>query len=129
MFATRCRYVSAGIVLVLLPLAVSAIGADRVALPGNPYAVDERRSCGPLCVGFLDAYAMQISAPLVTGAHVHSVLRGANGYVVRSSAGTFSCPVVVIATGQCDEHRMPALAAGLAPSLYQIHAAQYLRSS
>jgi putative flavoprotein involved in K+ transport len=98
-------------------------------LPGFGYA-------GPDPDGFMTAtelaaylqnYARLFGAPVVGGADVRSVHRRGGVFVVDSTARPWSCDHVVVATGWCDQPRIPGVAAGLPTSVEQVAASAYRR--
>ena len=96
-------------------------------LPGFTYS-------GPEPDGFMRAadvatllktYAGEISAPVLTGTDVISIESADGGYIAHTSAGTWSAPTVVIATGYSDTPHIPAFANCLPRGIRQLHAARY----
>ena len=79
----------------------------------------------PGLLAHLDAYAS--NAPVRTHTTVLRVGRNHQGYLVRTDRGEWQAPNVVIATGDCDVPRVPAVAAAAPPSVHQRHAARYRR--
>jgi putative flavoprotein involved in K+ transport len=75
--------------------------------------------------GYLDAYATSFRAPIEHGSDVAAVRRDYDGYLVRTTATTWRARSVVVATGWCDRPRVPAIAAGLPPSLVQVTPGDY----
>jgi len=69
---------------------------------------------------FIEAFAKISGAPVRTGADVTSVRRTGDGYQVISSQGEIGCRAVVIASGACNQPAVPALAAGVPPSVGQV---------
>jgi putative flavoprotein involved in K+ transport len=78
-------------------------------------------------LSFLEDYAVRIKAPLRAGVEVLSLRRAPKprGYMLTTSAGTFEARNVVVATGPYQRPRIPSLAAGIQPGLFQVHAAEY----
>jgi putative flavoprotein involved in K+ transport len=75
--------------------------------------------------GFLQQYASNFEAPVVTGATVQSVRRLAGSYRVESSRGAWRTRCVVIATGHCDVPLVPATARSLPASVHQVTPTAY----
>jgi len=97
-------------------------------LPGAPALPDpdgylDRRGI----VGHLDAYAA--GAPVHERTTVLSVRRSRRGHLVVTDAGEWHARNVVIATGDCDLPRVPAIATTAPPFLDQLHATGYRRSA
>lgn len=78
-------------------------------------------------LGFIEAYASTIAAPLRSGVHV-TALRASSTvgrYVLDSSAGRFAADNVVIATGPYQVPRLPAWHRDLPATIVQVHASEY----
>jgi putative flavoprotein involved in K+ transport len=75
----------------------------------------------------LEAYAA--TAPVHEHTTVLRVRRSRGGYDIRTDRGSFRAPTVVIATGDCDLPRIPAVAAAAPPDVHQLHASAYRRPS
>ncbi len=69
---------------------------------------------------YLRSYARSFGAPVTTGVTVRTVARRGSGYVVRSDAGSWSAPAVVMATGYCHQSSVPAVAGAMHPSVRQL---------
>jgi putative flavoprotein involved in K+ transport len=76
-------------------------------------------------IAHLEAYAAD--APVCERTTVRRVRRTAHGYHVRTDHGERHAANVVIATGDCDLPRIPAVAATAPPWVHQLHAARYRR--
>lgn len=72
----------------------------------------------PEVVAHLEGYAA--AAPVETGVAVQALLRSPLGYLVETSAGVLAARAVVIATGQCDEPLVPAMASALPEAIRQV---------
>jgi len=68
----------------------------------------------------LDAYALQIDAPVVAGAEVTALESLDPGFLVTTSAGQWLARAVVIATGACDTPFRPAMAEALHRSILEV---------
>jgi putative flavoprotein involved in K+ transport len=95
-------------------------------LPGAPALLDpdgylDRRGV----VEHLEAYAA--GAPVHERTTVLGVRRSRRGHLVVTDAGDWRAGNVVIATGDSDVPRMPAIAADAPPFLHQLHATGYRR--
>jgi putative flavoprotein involved in K+ transport len=64
---------------------------------------------------------------VVGGADVRSVHRRGRLFIVDSTAGTWSSRHVVVATGWCDQPRIPGVAAALPTTVEQVPASDYRR--
>jgi putative flavoprotein involved in K+ transport len=62
---------------------------------------------------FIADYAKVISAPVMTGTTVTSVVRNDDGYVVATEQGEWRCATVVLASGAFNVPRVPELAAAV----------------
>jgi putative flavoprotein involved in K+ transport len=95
-------------------------------LPGAPALPDpdghlDRRGV----VAYLETYAA--GAPVREHTTVVGVRRARRGHLVVTDSGDWHARNVVIATGDCDVPRIPAIAATAPPFLHQLHAAGYRR--
>jgi putative flavoprotein involved in K+ transport len=95
-------------------------------LPGAPALPDpdsylDRRGI----VDHLEAYA--VGAPVHERTTVLGVRRSRRGHHVETDAGDWLARNVVIATGDCDVPRVPAIATATPPFLHQLHATGYRR--
>jgi len=73
----------------------------------------------------LGQYAAASTAPVLTGAVVHSVRRVPGGYRVESGRGAWHARCVVIATGHCDVPFVPVMARQLPAAIHQITPTAY----
>ena len=100
-----------------------------IELPGCSYRGPDPDGFSPKSdiLAFIEDYAVRIKAPLRTGVEVLSLRRAPKprGYLLATSAGTFEARNVVVATGPYQRPRIPLLAAGIQPGLFQGHAAGY----
>ena len=96
--------------------------ASHSALPGLPHAgVDpEHFLWASEFTHYLDQYAIDIGAPVVSGCKVTGVQAVGSGYRVTTTLGIWHCRAVVIATGACDVPHRPRGATSLSPSIEQI---------
>jgi putative flavoprotein involved in K+ transport len=99
------------------------------ALPGHQYLSDDPGGFMPASetIAFLDHYFSRFGLPVLTHTPVRHVRRNADGYEVRSDAGTWRCDALVAATGASSEPRVPALAAELPARINQLTALEYRR--
>ncbi len=71
-------------------------------------------------VAFIEKFAKETGAPVVTDANVTSVLPHDDGYSVVSSRGEFQGRTVLIASGACNQPSLPAFAAAVPASVEQL---------
>lgn len=76
-------------------------------------------------VVYLEDYARSFSAPVHDGVTVESVEPDPAGYRVRTDAGVWLAPNVVIATGYSDRPHVPSMAAALSPGIAQVVPTRY----
>jgi putative flavoprotein involved in K+ transport len=73
----------------------------------------------------VDRYAAALQLPIVENTAVRVVEAADEGYRVLTDGGAWSAGNVVVATGACDVPAIPAIAAGLHPSLTQFSTSAY----
>jgi putative flavoprotein involved in K+ transport len=91
-------------------------------LPGHRYEgpdPDGYMTMGEV-VGFIDRFAVVSGAPVRTQTEVTSLRPAGDGHVVTTSQGEIHCRCVVIASGACNVASVPALRAGVPPSIEQL---------
>jgi putative flavoprotein involved in K+ transport len=83
----------------------------HTCLPGMPYAGDDPDGfmSVPEVVGFIDAYASAIDAPVQTHTTVTSVAATADGYRVTTDHGVWECATVVVASGAANAANLPTV--------------------
>ncbi|MCA0921430.1 MSMEG_0569 family flavin-dependent oxidoreductase [Pseudooceanicola nanhaiensis] len=74
---------------------------------------------------YLDAFADKTAPDLRENVTVTRVAPVAQGFVVETSIGTWTCDQVVIATGGYDTPIEPAYAQNLSPEIFQMHSVDY----
>ncbi len=74
---------------------------------------------------YLASYAASFGAPVHAGTAVTSVQQTGSGFTVRTDRGAWRAATVIIATGWCDQPRIPGLAGRLSPSITQVTASTY----
>ena len=96
-------------------------------LPGYAYRGDDPDGfmTMPEVIAFLDGYARESSAPVLTNTVVNSVRRADDGYVVETENGAWRAPTVVLATGACNVPHVPAFADGIPTSVTTLTPFQY----
>ncbi len=94
----------------------------QTRLPGCAYDGDDPdgyMSVSEL-IQFLDDYAANTNAPIVTGCEVTSVRKVAERYRVTTNQGTWHARSVVLATGACNAPSVPKAASELPDSITQL---------
>jgi len=76
-------------------------------------------------VRYLDGYAAAIAAPVEAGVAVTGVRRSGVGFAVDTSRGAWRARHVVVATGYCDQPRIPDAAAALPADIVQLSPTAY----
>ena len=96
-------------------------------LPGRSYAGPNRNGFMHKddLVSYLAEYAAWLRAPIREHAPVERLSRLGDSYHIESGAGSFLARAVIIATGACDQPRLPAWAQALAPHIDQITTRDY----
>jgi putative flavoprotein involved in K+ transport len=96
-------------------------------LPGYGYRGDEPdgfRSM-PETIRFIEDYAASFVAPVRPHTRVTSVRTGNPGYRVATDRGTWSCRVMVLATGACNVPLVPRAAEALPPGIRMLTSREY----
>jgi putative flavoprotein involved in K+ transport len=80
---------------------------------------------------YLESYAATFELPVRTGTRVERLVpRDGGGYRITTPTGVIDCANVVVATGSFGRTPyVPAFAAGLDPTILQMHSSQYRRPS
>lgn len=89
--------------------------------PGDPDGYPTRDEV----VAYLERYVATFALPVVLGSAVRSLEAAAGRFVVSLAGRQIEADQVVVATGPFQVPRVPALADGLAPDLFQMHSARY----
>jgi putative flavoprotein involved in K+ transport len=76
-------------------------------------------------VGFIQAYAHTLGAPVERGTTVTTVRPTAEGYEVATDQGAWRCRCVVLAGGACNLPSIPDLAAGVPDGVDQVNPLDY----
>jgi putative flavoprotein involved in K+ transport len=74
----------------------------------------------PEVVSFIDSYAVEINAPVVTGAAASRVSPASGGYKVTTSQGIWDCETLVVASGTANLANVPSLAAAVPNSIEMV---------
>jgi putative flavoprotein involved in K+ transport len=102
--------------------------ADGLAgwpFPGPPWSFPTKDEMGD----YLEAYAKNFDLPVRTGVRVDGVSRDDNRYVVACGDQRIETDHVVVASGACQDPRIPPFASQLDPSIVQLHSSEYLGPS
>ncbi|GJE19082.1 MSMEG_0569 family flavin-dependent oxidoreductase [Methylobacterium marchantiae] len=100
-------------------------------LPGFPYPGGEPHGFMPKdeIVGYIEAYARAIAAPVVEGVAVTAIRRRpGGGFIVATSRGEHTADQVVMAISGYHVPSIPAFAARLPGDIRQIHSSAYRNS-
>jgi putative flavoprotein involved in K+ transport len=99
-------------------------------LPGFPYPGNDPDGfmVRDDIVGYVEAYAKRINAPIHEGVAVTHLTRDGDGFLVDTTAGTWTADAVVLAVGGYHQPNIPRLAERLPASITQIHSSTYRNS-
>jgi putative flavoprotein involved in K+ transport len=91
-------------------------------LPGMSYEGDDPDGfmAVPEIVAFIDSYAVNTNAPVVTGTAVSQVAPTSKGYQVTTSKGIWDCETLVVASGAANLANVPSLAAAVPNSIEMV---------
>ena len=87
---------------------------DRLAFPTKDEQAD-----------YLEGYAARFDLPVCTGVRVNRLWREDDRFVVSSADRRWRAENVVVATGGCQEPRVPTVSGRLAPEVNQLHSSAY----
>jgi putative flavoprotein involved in K+ transport len=100
--------------------------AQHDGLPGLPFPAARNTFPGKdQFAAYLESYVARFALPVRTGVRVTGVGRAGSGFAVETGAGTVRARNVIVATGANALPRLPEAAAGLDPSIRQLHSSQY----
>jgi putative flavoprotein involved in K+ transport len=100
------------------------------ALPGMPFPGDpDAHPTKDQVADYLADYAARLALPVRHGSEVTAVHRADGAFRVETATGSVSATHVLVATGAFQRPVVPALAAGAAPDVVQVHTAAYRRPS
>lgn len=96
-------------------------------LPGYGYTGNDPDGYRTMAevVGYIDAYASAISAPLETNTRVTSVGFDVDGYRIATDRGDWFARTVVLATGACNIPHVPKIAEGLPAGIATLTPMEY----
>jgi putative flavoprotein involved in K+ transport len=78
---------------------------------------------------YLEAYVERFDLPVRTGVKVERLEKEGARFVITSSRGRFEAANVVVATGSCQNPKVPGFADQLRPDITQLHSKNYLSPS
>jgi putative flavoprotein involved in K+ transport len=93
--------------------------------PASPWSFPTKDEIGD----YLETYAKRFDLPVRTGVRAAGVSRDENHYVVACGNQRIEADNVVVASGACQDRRVPAFASELDPSIVQMHSSEYLGPS
>lgn len=98
----------------------------RYHLPGLPFPGEaDRYPTKDEVADYLGGYAQTFALPVRLNTVVKAVTQAEKGYRVETDGPVYLADQVVVATGPFQRPYVPALQAGLAPDLFQIHSSEY----
>jgi putative flavoprotein involved in K+ transport len=100
--------------------------AFHSGLPGMPFPAPGRSfPTKDQTAAYLEAYADRFQLPVRLGRRVQSLGRHDGGYLVRAGHERYTAKHVVVATGPYRHPHTPGFAAGLDPTIAQLHSSHY----
>jgi putative flavoprotein involved in K+ transport len=100
--------------------------AFHSGLPGMPFpAPGTSFPTKDQTADYLEAYASRFQLPLRLGRRVQSLARHDGGYLLRAGDERYTAEHVVVATGPYHHPNVPGFAAGLDPTIAQLHSSHY----
>ncbi|HET8738439.1 MAG TPA: NAD(P)-binding domain-containing protein [Acidimicrobiia bacterium] len=101
----------------------------QTRLPGFAYSGNDPDGfmTMPEVVGFIDAYATAVKAPVETGVAVRWLRRNGDRYEIAADGRRWDAASVVLATGGFNLPKLPALAADLPPGIESVTGIDYKR--
>lgn len=99
----------------------------QTSVPGLSYGGDDPdgfMSANEI-VGFIDRYAREIDAPVLTQTAVQRVRSAGGTYTVVTDQGPWGCRCVVLAGGAANLPSIPDFAAGLPPGVVSVNPLEY----
>jgi putative flavoprotein involved in K+ transport len=103
----------------------------QVRMPGAEYHGNDPYGFMPLAevIKYFDDYVERFDLPVHCRVEVHSVEKTREGYLVRTSEGTYEAENVVIATGLYQAPKIPKFSEPLSGEILQIHSMEYKNST
>jgi putative flavoprotein involved in K+ transport len=100
--------------------------AFHSGLPGMPFPAPGRSfPTKDQTAAYLEAYADRFRLPVRLGRRVDSLARHDGGYLLRAGQERYTAKQVVVATGPYRHPHTPGFAAGLDPTIAQLHSSHY----
>jgi putative flavoprotein involved in K+ transport len=100
--------------------------AFHSGLPGMPFPAPGRSfPTKDETANYLERYAATFALPVRLGRRVDALARHAGGYLVSAGNERFLAAQVVVATGPYHHPHVPGFAAGLDPTIAQLHSSAY----
>jgi putative flavoprotein involved in K+ transport len=96
-------------------------GLDGMPFPGDPDAFPTKDEMAD----YLEAYAARFELPILNGVTVERLARDGDGFIIEAGDRRFEAKAVIVAMASYQKPRIPAFARALAPSIVQIHGADY----
>lgn len=96
-------------------------GLPGLPFPGRPDAYPKRDEV----VSYLERYAAHFRLPVALGTRVDRLTSEGAGFRLDTARGAYRAGQVVVATGPFQAPAVPALSAGLAPEVRQLHSSRY----
>ena len=78
---------------------------------------------------YFAAYAKRFKLPVLTGMKVDELTRNGSAFVVRAGDRSFEADYVIVATGACQNPKVPAFASQLDPAIVSMHSTAYKNPS
>ena len=103
----------------------------QVRMPGAEYQGNDPYGFMPLAgvVKYFDDYVQHFDLPVHCSVEVHRVEKTREGYLVRTTEGTYEAENVVIATGLYQAPKIPNLSEHLPEEILQLHSMDYKNPS
>lgn len=100
-------------------------GLDGWSFPASPLTFPTKDQMAD----FLEAYAARFNLPVRTGVRVDWLSRVGDRFVVSAGGQSFEAANVVVASGACQNPKIPGFAGDLDPGITQLHSSQYRNPS
>jgi len=101
------------------PARYDGMTGARFSAPGSAFPTKDEMA------DHLEAYAARFELPVRTGVRVDGLFRNGDRYVVAAGDQRFEADNVVVASGACQDSRVPAFARQLDPEIMQLHSSEY----
>jgi putative flavoprotein involved in K+ transport len=104
---------------VFTPAKFAGLDGLRFPAPPNSFPTKDQMA------DYMQLYARTFKLPVRSGVRVDRLSRMGERYVVTAGGDRFEADNVVVAMGSYQRPRVPAFAAGLDPSIVQLHSLEY----